>query len=73
MVNGCTEYETTHATIYFPKDHICCDLCPVLQTYSRKQCNLTGEYILDSRGTGMWCPLTKEDENGIPITDTERD
>ena len=56
----------THATvdIYFPENHVCCDLCPLLETYARKQCRRTGEYILDSRACGYYCPLKiKEDMN----------
>ena len=43
--------------IYFPENNVCCDLCPILETYARKQCRRTGEYIYDSRITGYYCPL----------------
>lgn len=43
--------------IYFPENNVCCDLCPILETYARKQCRRTGEYIYDSRTTGYYCPL----------------
>ena len=44
-------------SIYFEKDHICCAYCPAYETYSRKQCRLTGEYILTSSAevtTAAW-------------------
>lgn len=49
----------THATalITFPEDTTCCDYCPLLETYARKQCRLTGEYLADTRGRGYFCPL----------------
>ena len=43
-----------------------CDHCPLLETYARKQCRRTGEYIYDSRGRGYWCPLIlEEDEENV--------
>lgn len=68
-VNGCTEYAEATATIYFPENRICCDLCPLMETYARKQCRMTGEYLADTRGRGYWCPLTikkKEVNHGNP-------
>ena len=60
-----TGYTETTVNIYFEKGHECCDLCPLMQTYSRKQCMRTGELIVDGRGRGMWCPLKfKEESNG---------
>ena len=56
--NGCTKYETAVVDINFQKDNACCLFCPLLQTYSRNQCMRTGELIVDTRGRGMWCPLT---------------
>jgi hypothetical protein len=29
----------------------------LLETYARKQCRKTGEYIIDDRIVGGWCPL----------------
>lgn len=52
-----TTYTRTVVDIYFPEDKVCCQLCPLLQTYSRNQCMRTGELIPDTRITGMWCPL----------------
>lgn len=62
MINGCTEYDAMSVTIYFPAGHVCCDLCPLLETYARKQCRRTGEYILDSRTWGLRCPLVEEEK-----------
>jgi len=59
-INGITEAK---ATIYFPKGEESCKLCPLLQTYSRNQCMLTGELIADTRYTGFNCPLEFEEAN----------
>ena len=62
-LNGVAEYTEATVSIFFPGDHVCCGLCPLLETYSRLQCRRTGEYLLDKNGTGMYCPLTiKEKE-----------
>ena len=45
-------YILARARIYFADEHIACDYCPCLETYSRKQCRLTGEYLLDTRTIG---------------------
>lgn len=55
--SGVFRYQRAAVDIYFPDGHVCCDLCPLLETYARKQCRRTGEYILDSRTTGLNCPL----------------
>lgn len=60
--NGCTEYVKATVDVYFEPEHACCKYCPMLQTYSRDQCNRTGEYIIDTRGRGAWCPLKFESE-----------
>lgn len=66
--NGVPWYTQTMVSISFPTDHVCCDLCPLLETYARKQCRRTGEYLLDTRATvGYECPLVfgnKEENNG---------
>ena len=63
---SCLRYEKATASIYFPEGHVCCDLCPCMETYARKQCRLTGEYLLDTRATvGYECPLKfKKGEEG---------
>ena len=61
-MSGCTFYECRTVDIYFPDGHVCCDLCPLMETYLRKQCRRTGEYLLDSRTTGLYCPLKKEEQ-----------
>lgn len=55
--NGVSRYQRAAVDLYFPEGHVCCDLCPLLETYARKQCRRTGEYIFDSRATGLNCPL----------------
>ena len=68
MAGGVPWYTETTVNIYFPEGHVCCDLCPLMETYSRKQCRRTGEYLLDTRATvGFDCPLIRkgqEDKNG---------
>ena len=55
--NSCLWYTEAQATIYFPEDHVQCSKCPCLETYSRNQCRLTGEYLVDTRIIGYRCPL----------------
>jgi hypothetical protein len=56
--NAVYHYESATIDIHFPEGHVCCDLCPLLETYARKQCRRTGEYLLDTRVTVGWqCPL----------------
>lgn len=61
-MNGVRKYVHAIASIHFPKDHVCCDLCPFLETYARKQCRRTGEYLFDTRTIGLDCPLKFEEE-----------
>ena len=55
--NGVSWYTEAQASIYFPEGKVCCDLCPLLETYARKQCRKTGEYLADTRTIGYMCPL----------------
>ena len=55
--NGVSWYTEAQATIYLPEGQVCCDLCPLMETYARKQCRRTGEYLLDTRTIGYNCPL----------------
>jgi hypothetical protein len=57
------KYTKGEVEIFFPEDHVCCDLCPLMETYARKQCRRTGEYLLDTRVVGYYCPLKFEKEN----------
>ncbi len=65
MINGCVEYVAATVTIYFEPNHVDCDHCPLLETYARKQCRKTGEYIVDSRFRGYYCPLYVEGDNQL--------
>lgn len=57
-MGGVKWYTEALVNIYFPEGHICCDLCPLLETYARKQCRRTGEYLLETKNTvGFNCPL----------------
>lgn len=55
--NGVAYYTKATVEVGFPEDRVCCDLCPLLETYARKQCRRTGEYLADTRGIGYYCPL----------------
>ena len=64
--SGVSWYTEAQATIYFPEDYVQCSKCPCLETYSRNQCRLTGEYLVDTRTIGYRCPLKfieKQEEN----------
>ena len=61
--NGVPWYTKAVAEIYFPTDHACCDLCPLMETYARKQCRRTGEYLVETRNAvGYECPLKFKEE-----------
>lgn len=59
--DGVSEYARCTVDIYFPNKEVKCMYCPLLETYSRNQCRRTGEYIADTRGIGIWCPLKMEE------------
>jgi hypothetical protein len=61
-VDGVRWYAEATAKIYFPDGNVCCEMCPLMETYARKQCRRTGEYLLDTRTTGHWCPLEINEE-----------
>lgn len=70
--NSTLWYTEATVSIYFPEGHICCDLCPLLETYARKQCRRTGEYLLDTRSTiGFECPLIFENKEDVNGTESE--
>ena len=54
---GVTSYTKVTVDLFFPDDRVCCEFCPLLETYARKQCRRTAEYIVDTRYRGYWCPL----------------
>lgn len=55
--NGVSRYAAATVTIYFPEDKVCCAMCPLMETYARKQCRRTGFYIADDRTIEPSCPL----------------
>ena len=72
MAGGVPWYTETTVNIYFPEGHVCCDLCPLMETYSRKQCRRTGEYLLDTRATtGYECPLIIKEQEEEDIVERE--
>ena len=62
---GVSFYTKATVEIGFPEDRVCCEYCPMLETYARKQCRRTGEYLLDTRTIGYWCPLKFETEEEV--------
>lgn len=46
MDNGIMEYEVRYLPVYFPKGMVCCDLCLALETYARRQCRSSAEYLV---------------------------
>lgn len=56
----CTEYVERWVKISFTGDTVRCDQCPLLETYSRRQCRLTAEYLANGYLTGRLCPLVEE-------------
>lgn len=62
--NGIKWYTEATVRMFFPEGRICCDLCPLMETYARKQCRRTGEYLsVDTRTvTGYECPLFFEEK-----------
>jgi hypothetical protein len=54
---GVSFYTKGTVEIGFPEDKVCCDYCPMLETYARKQCRRTGEYLVNTRTIGFYCPL----------------
>lgn len=67
--SGVKYYTKATVPIYFPENRVCCAFCPLLETYARKQCRRTGEYIADDRTIGYECPLQfeMEDDNGTDV------
>lgn len=61
--NGCTNYTMAVAKLAFWDGPIRCEICPCLETYARKQCRLTGEYLSDTRVKGWTCPLEEISED----------
>lgn len=68
--NSCTKYIQAVAVLHFPESEgVQCKLCPCLETYARKQCRLTGEYLADGYLIGGMCPLIIKEENNGPEYD----
>ena len=65
LERGVQYYTSATVRISFPESSVCCALCPLLETYARKQCRRTGEYIADDRTVGYWCPLELEEEKHV--------
>ena len=71
--NEILKYTKCYMEIYFPNTDVKCDLCPALETYSRRQCRATGEYLRKEDIRGMWCPLLiRNDETGELIDGNEQ-
>jgi hypothetical protein len=63
MTNGILKYTEAKVSIFFEPDHVSCQFCPMLETYARNQCRRTGEYIVDTRVRGRYCPLVIEEDS----------
>lgn len=63
--DGIRRYTKRTIDIFFPGDTVCCARCPLLETYARKQCRRTGEYIVEDKTPGVWCPLVNPDTGEI--------
>ena len=59
------EYEERWVNVFFAKGEVKCKFCPLLETYSRKQCRRTGEYIVNENIVGYWCPLLEAEGGKI--------
>lgn len=66
--SGVSYYTFATVRISFPENMVCCQFCPLLETYARKQCRRTGEYIADDRGIGYMCPLRFEEVNNDDVS-----
>lgn len=60
--DGVTSYTKATVELFFPNDLVCCEFCPLMETYARKQCRRTGEFLVDTRYRGYWCPLNIEEK-----------
>ena len=69
-VDGVRYYAEANVKVFFPEGNICCEMCPLMETYARNQCRLTGEYLADTRTIGYMCPL-KFIENKMEETNNE--
>ena len=67
--SGVKSYLKAKVEIYFPEGIARCSTCPFLETYARKQCRRTGEYIVDDRFQDLWCPLDLQ----LPTPDEDSD
>lgn len=55
-----TEYFEVKVKFCFDPEYIDCKHCPLLETYSREVCRLTGEFITNNKCVGNWCPFLDE-------------
>ena len=62
---SCLSYEERWVAIYFPEGEVACKYCPLMETYARKQCRKTGEYLVSDNTTGYWCPLLSTKDETI--------
>lgn len=67
--SGVKYYTKSKVEIFFPENRVCCEYCPLMETYARKQCRRTGEYLADTRTIGYECPLQfeMEEDNGTDV------
>ncbi len=62
------KYSRATVDLFFPEGMICCEYCPLMETYARRQCRRTGEYLVSpgkhEYTRGEFCPLKEEDDDG---------
>lgn len=67
---SCLSYAERWVNIFFTDGEVCCKYCPMLETYARKQCRRTGEYIINDNIQGYWCPLLTAENGAITNPET---
>ena len=70
LTSSCLSYEERWVNLTFPQGEVCCKYCALMETYARKQCRRTGEYLLNENDVGYWCPLLKADNGEITNLET---
>lgn len=68
MINSTLKYSRATVELFFPDGIICCDFCPLMETYARRQCRRTGEYLptpgRHEYTVGLFCPLKEVAPDG---------
>lgn len=65
--NSVEHYKSGTVSISFPDGDVRCQLCPLLETYSRRQCRMTGEYLAEGYLIGGLCPINFNEEDAPDV------